>query len=553
MAIAPFHATVLTLGPEPELRKAAEELCAALAAAGVEVLFDDRDERAGVKFKDADLIGHPAAARRREEGAGRRQRGVEAPRRRGGGAGAAGRRGPTGGGAGAGGGRRGGAEGSLTNAHPGREREPRARSSCRAGEADALGLAGGGQGELVSARGAFALLVPARGDEPQAPGSPGSLAALTVPEVIQFIFTSLKTGVLLLAFGRGSGPGGARAGAAPPQEHLLPGRPDRLRLLVATGPTAWARCCAARAWSRRRSSSAAATWSAPAVRSGRCMVDEGVLSAGQLYEGISLQVKEILLNAFAETEGTFAFLEGVSDERNAVKLAQRTRDLLLEGMRRVEEAEALARELGGREVVFVRGAETARPLTPEEDALLQAVDGRRPLGALALDAGLGQLLALEAAATLFRDGVLRPAPPAAPEPEPEPEAEAEAAVEGTPTQRITGPFETYRRIFARVHEALAAREGGTARLASYFDRLPPRNRAVFDGVRFGPDGELEVSRVLENVTRAGEYKGAAARARALEALEDLLAFALFEVKNCLDRAGADAVLREVGRMQMGRA
>ncbi|GAO04680.1 proline--tRNA ligase [Anaeromyxobacter sp. PSR-1] len=59
MAIAPFHATVLTLGPEPELRKAAEEVVAALGEEGVEVLFDDRDERAGVKFKDADLLGIP--------------------------------------------------------------------------------------------------------------------------------------------------------------------------------------------------------------------------------------------------------------------------------------------------------------------------------------------------------------------------------------------------------------------------------------------------------------------------------------------------------------
>ncbi len=59
MSIAPFHATVLTLGPEPELKKAADELVAALAEAGVEVLYDDRDERAGVKFKDADLVGVP--------------------------------------------------------------------------------------------------------------------------------------------------------------------------------------------------------------------------------------------------------------------------------------------------------------------------------------------------------------------------------------------------------------------------------------------------------------------------------------------------------------
>src|SRR5512138_439479 len=52
-------ATVLTLGPEPELKKAAEEVVEALAREGVEVLYDDRDERAGVKFKDADLVGIP--------------------------------------------------------------------------------------------------------------------------------------------------------------------------------------------------------------------------------------------------------------------------------------------------------------------------------------------------------------------------------------------------------------------------------------------------------------------------------------------------------------
>jgi len=59
LSIAPFHATVLTLGAEPELAQAAEGVVAALAKAGVEVLYDDRNERAGVKFKDADLLGLP--------------------------------------------------------------------------------------------------------------------------------------------------------------------------------------------------------------------------------------------------------------------------------------------------------------------------------------------------------------------------------------------------------------------------------------------------------------------------------------------------------------
>jgi prolyl-tRNA synthetase len=39
--------------------RAAEDIYAKLLALGVEVLYDDRDERPGVKFKDADLIGIP--------------------------------------------------------------------------------------------------------------------------------------------------------------------------------------------------------------------------------------------------------------------------------------------------------------------------------------------------------------------------------------------------------------------------------------------------------------------------------------------------------------
>ena len=60
MAIAPYHAIVTLVKPEDEVqKKVAEEIYGALSDAGVEVLLDDRDERPGVKFKDADLLGFP--------------------------------------------------------------------------------------------------------------------------------------------------------------------------------------------------------------------------------------------------------------------------------------------------------------------------------------------------------------------------------------------------------------------------------------------------------------------------------------------------------------
>ncbi|BFU96306.1 MAG: prolyl-tRNA synthetase [Nitrospira sp.] len=57
--IAPFHVHLLPLGESPAVRDATSRLYSELETAGFEVLLDDRDERAGVKFNDADLIGAP--------------------------------------------------------------------------------------------------------------------------------------------------------------------------------------------------------------------------------------------------------------------------------------------------------------------------------------------------------------------------------------------------------------------------------------------------------------------------------------------------------------
>ncbi len=59
-SIAPFHVLVLPINyEEQKLRDAAEQVYHDMQKQHVEVLLDDRDERAGVKFKDADLIGIP--------------------------------------------------------------------------------------------------------------------------------------------------------------------------------------------------------------------------------------------------------------------------------------------------------------------------------------------------------------------------------------------------------------------------------------------------------------------------------------------------------------
>ena len=60
MSVAPYHVIITVMKENDETQmELAERISGELEAAGVEVLLDDRKERPGVKFKDADLLGIP--------------------------------------------------------------------------------------------------------------------------------------------------------------------------------------------------------------------------------------------------------------------------------------------------------------------------------------------------------------------------------------------------------------------------------------------------------------------------------------------------------------
>jgi prolyl-tRNA synthetase len=61
ISVAPYQMALVSLATEktPEVAVAADRLYQQLVDAGLDVLYDDRNERAGVKFNDADLLGIP--------------------------------------------------------------------------------------------------------------------------------------------------------------------------------------------------------------------------------------------------------------------------------------------------------------------------------------------------------------------------------------------------------------------------------------------------------------------------------------------------------------
>jgi prolyl-tRNA synthetase len=57
--LAPFHVMLISVGQSEAVMKASEIIYKALCDTGLEVLWDERKERPGVKFKDAELMGLP--------------------------------------------------------------------------------------------------------------------------------------------------------------------------------------------------------------------------------------------------------------------------------------------------------------------------------------------------------------------------------------------------------------------------------------------------------------------------------------------------------------
>ncbi len=246
-------------------------------------------------------------------------------------------------------------------------------------EAEALGVVDGDEVDVQTARGAFSFIARAAG--PRQAYFAGSLASLSVAEAIHFVFSTLKTGVLLLSFG-----GEARRKA------IAPDRADQLRrksVYFRDGQVVFASS------SDRADRLGAVLWRygvvareelercGRLVRAGRprgqVLVDEGLLTPGELYTGMTLQVRDIVLGAFHEADGEFAFVEGPFDERNAVKLPERTRDLLLQGMKRAEEVEQLREGLPDLDQPVRPAAAGADALEPREARLVEALDGRRTL------------------------------------------------------------------------------------------------------------------------------------------------------------------------------
>ena len=267
------------------------------------------------------------------------------------------------------------------------------------------------------------------------------------------------------------------------------------------------------------------------VRIGQVLVRAKEISAATLYTAMTELVRDIVVNAFDLSDGEFALLEGLSLSEDALKLPETTRSIVLQGMKRAEEVERLRRKLPPSTRVM--------PGNGQFPEVMRSFMARIGEGG-----NLGALRPLfEGPDHAFLSGVQACLASGALVPQQAPPATAESkAKETTPGSAL----QLYASLVQAICRALTAAGQDLSELQSFLRDPLPGMEEAFAGVQLSAQGELDVERVIKNL---GD--GPMQRAKAYEALDSFMSYALFSAKNVIPAPSAEALAKECRRIQAG--
>lgn len=272
----------------------------------------------------------------------------------------------------------------------------------------------------------------------------------------------------------------------------------------------------------------------PAKKLGALLTERGIITPRQLYEGIKEQVLEIVYSAFHFEKGEFVFTDGKLKLRGKVRLEMSTREVIMEGVRRVEEFTRLEELFPEKDAVLVR-----RPVRVEADleeverGLLDQVDGKSKVADIIAGSHLGELEGLKALARLRRVGLI--------------EIRERADVEEREAGDLPGVLEVYQRLLRTIHQTLLAETPEyVKRLEAYLGNPAPGQAEIFRHVGFDEAGRLDMDTLYRNA-RARQPDDP--RGAALGALRAFFDYAQFQAMDVLDDDVCDAMMDKLQRLR----
>jgi hypothetical protein len=262
----------------------------------------------------------------------------------------------------------------------------------------------------------------------------------------------------------------------------------------------------------------------PPQRFGKVLVQRGILTPRALWDGVKIQVEDVVRSLFSYTGGTVHFWEGDVPPDNVVRLSLPTRRLVAEGLQRRDELFKLLASLEDSRVSLQRLDAQPNHLAANERAFLEALDGEDDFQAVCRRVGLDplsgartlQLLSLVGAVRINRSEEL-PGAAATDAGHNEDDDVRECATDHVKLlAELTAPIVT-------LDGAEAVRQRMNGVLADTAKRHPK----LLAGLEVGPTGTLDPE---ELATRALRLPGDRIRTIA-SALGELVSYMEFELRN----------------------
>jgi hypothetical protein len=344
-------------------------------------------------------------------------------------------------------------------------------------------------------------------------GLKGQISDLPVPEILQHLRLSRATGILTLVSGGARKALYLNEGRVVFASSNLPN--DRLgELLIREGKiTVEEYEASIRALSKGK-------------RQGKVLVEMGALTPKDLWEGVQLQVKEIVYSIFPWEEGTFHFEESSLPEKERITVDLDIVDLILVGIRRVPSSGGIQARFPEPDLVLeIVSTNSATAVELYEQHVRQMVDGERSVLDICRESEIGDNETLKVLYALLASGLAR--------------------VKGkkvrpldqdfVPADTLVSVIDSFNQMYGYIFRYMVREVGPIAEnvLEKYLGGLRETRKDVFAGARLQKDGTLEPAGLERNLNKLAEDQR---RGALVDALNELLYAELLAVKRTL---GAD--------------
>ncbi len=286
-------------------------------------------------------------------------------------------------------------------------------------------------------------------------------------------------------------------------------------------------------------------------RQGRVLVEMGLITPRQLWWAVRNQVLEIIYAVFDWKRGHFRFFDGETLGEEKIQLAVSAANLIMEGMRRVDEWPRIRELITGDDLVPVASApmEQAKAeinFEPHEADLYRLIDGRRTVRQLISEGELGEFETLGALYTFACAGIVKLGGGILARTSGKHQAIREEELDDSGPLREL--IEGYEALFRQLFTTLLAHLGsGEAR--ALLNRVIAVNlggHPLVHNLKFSEDGLLDPNVLLAN---AAEIPQVRRLADIDDGLGQILSFCLFEASKKLSREHKDNAFAALSRVR----